>query len=749
MNRQRGYLAGLVLDNWPQKLTLFFTGMFLWQFVGWISEEDGLWLPETVLYVKGALLLTFVLEMLTYRLQWSRGGLQGLLLLAYSGYVVGYRPVGWERGEGILESLRLWADGNLVQLHPFVWFIMGAWAIYHVAVWWVQARWRIYVLLFLGVTAIAVRDSFSQLILWQEAALLVLSGLCLLIVHQFARLRRHHPAGWSHLAEYPVSSAVPVVLLLAVMFLPGLLAPNVPNLVTDPYTLWKAWQGETVSTNGKGTGAFLTPLDATSGYSRSDQKLGGGFNFDYNPIMQVETSYRSYWRGETRSLYNGKGWEKSQGDRQGPVSGSIGPDSQLPKDSRINTSRLRTLEIEQTVSMLTDDTYPVLFGAYAIQSVEALADERTFDRLQWAVRSAELRWSERGRPPFPKQYKLVSQMPISTEEELNSAEEPANKAALEEYLQLPASTPARVKQLALDVTRGADTPYAKAKSIERYLQTNFRYTNKPNQNGSDNMDFVDRFLFEIREGYCDYFSTSMAVMARSVGLPTRWVKGFAPGSPIIDSPLGGDTLEGDMPPIDAAGTYVVRNSDAHSWVEVYLQGYGWIPFEPTSGFAMPVAPAPDEPGSSPVQQPDTETEASAAPVEPEAAPSGNGSRPWLLLGVGSGAAAVLLAVLAGTRTGRRWLRGLVGGRQASDWNERVIAEYNRLLRYLRRKGRPAYDYETARETVSRLSAQDVWAARDLQQLLQLFEKAKYSPRSLSAEEYTHAAALVKRLKETM
>src|SRR5690606_35023126 len=130
------------------------------------------------------------------------------------------------------------------------------------------------------------------------------------------------------------------------------------------------------------------------------------------------------------------------------------------------------------------------------------------------------------------------------------------------------------------------------KSIEAYLQTNFVYSNRPDLSKGRSEDFVDRFLFEIQEGYCDYYSTAMAVMVRSLGLPARWVKGFKSGIKelLLMAPETGGLPEEIIRNLsrDSEGTYVVRTSDAHSWVEVFFPGYGWLPFEPTSGNSLPI-----------------------------------------------------------------------------------------------------------------------------------------------------------------
>ena len=84
-------------------------------------------------------------------------------------------------------------------------------------------------------------------------------------------------------------------------------------------------------------------------------------------------------------------------------------------------------------------------------------------------------------------------------------------------------------------------------------------------------DYVDQFLFDTKRGYCDNFSTSMVVMLRSIDIPARWVKGFAPGEYRLND-------EGER-------VYQITNNEAHSWVEAYIPGIGWMPFEPTIGFS--------------------------------------------------------------------------------------------------------------------------------------------------------------------
>jgi hypothetical protein len=128
------------------------------------------------------------------------------------------------------------------------------------------------------------------------------------------------------------------------------------------------------------------------------------------------------------------------------------------------------------------------------------------------------------------------------------------------FLQLPVLDP-RIRQLALDVTRSVPTAYAKATAIELHLRTKYGYTLEMQATGPDP---VADFLFRVRQGHCEYFASAMTLMLRSIGIPARPVNGF----------LGGEYN-------DVSSQYVVRGSDAHTWVEAYFPGHGWITFDPT------------------------------------------------------------------------------------------------------------------------------------------------------------------------
>ena len=122
----------------------------------------------------------------------------------------------------------------------------------------------------------------------------------------------------------------------------------------------------------------------------------------------------------------------------------------------------------------------------------------------------------------------------------------------------------RIPRLAADITRSAKNDYDKAAAIENYLKTRFGYTLQLPQ--TTVKDPLANFLFERKQGHCEYFASSMAVMLRTLGIPSRVVNGFR-----------SDEFN------DITGNYVVRAKDAHSWVEAYFAGYGWQTFDPTPG----------------------------------------------------------------------------------------------------------------------------------------------------------------------
>jgi hypothetical protein len=161
----------------------------------------------------------------------------------------------------------------------------------------------------------------------------------------------------------------------------------------------------------------------------------------------------------------------------------------------------------------------------------------------------------------PIRYEGFSILPAIAPAKLRATGVNYPQDVLRTYLQLPAMD-SRIQALAVQVTRNAATPYDKTVALTNYLRSTYAYT--LTLTGKPGDDPLPHFLFETRAGHCEYFASALAVMLRTLGIPTREVNGFLPGE---YNELGGD--------------YIVRASDAHSWVEVYFPGSGWIAFDPT------------------------------------------------------------------------------------------------------------------------------------------------------------------------
>jgi transglutaminase-like putative cysteine protease len=163
-------------------------------------------------------------------------------------------------------------------------------------------------------------------------------------------------------------------------------------------------------------------------------------------------------------------------------------------------------------------------------------------------------------------YEAESQLAEIDSEGLRLATNTA-PAGMDEYLKLP-PLDVRISKLAEDIAAPAQSNYDKAVAMERYLSTHFGYTLELPRTWAP--DPLGNFLFERKRGHCEYFASSMAVMLRSLRIPSRIVTGFR----------GGEFN-------DLTGQYVVRASDAHSWVEAYFPGTGWISFDPTPAGGAP------------------------------------------------------------------------------------------------------------------------------------------------------------------
>ncbi len=747
-----------IFRNWQQHASHILWVIFISQYVIWLSE---FWLSVTSQIVHISLWTVLIIQ-IAIPLPWVfKRILQFIAIFVIHMIILDFQviPFSMSSPEGFLQSILTpiiasgqWIFQNINQFLPFLWFALVPCLIYLFLAQAVRTKGILYTIFIYSVILFAIIDSFTFYILWDQTAIIILCGLLLATIQHFYDFKKKHPQSWAYFKEYPGMISALVIGIITVTMVAGIFAPSVRPLLVDPYTAWKHLQGETVQTFGKGfTGLSGPDRDSSSGYRRDDSSLGGSFQFDFAEVMTVQTSYRSYMRGETRSVYTGEGWEMSEAELN-PDLIAVFPNDEFMSASELEQSSAESIQIEQTIIMKNDLNYPVLFGAYSINKLiridedEEAGEETDYSGLQWSTEFSILQWFN--REEYPKSYQLESQMLLVDPNDLREISRDTEYEGMQDYLQLPESLPGRVVELALVITEEENNVYDTVKAIENYLKFTFPYTNQPDESLGESDDFVDRFLFEIQEGYCDYYSTAMVVMSRSLGIPTRWVKGYASGSLPIDDlefflPEEALLMIGER---DEGGLYTIRNSDAHSWVEVYFEGFGWIPFEPTAGFVLPSF-TPDEVSE------EFEFDLSA-PVE--VTEDGGGgvledlstSMKFFVF-----AAIVILVVsiiLYVRRSGLiSFITELRKNQSELPQNHKVVSEFNRLLKYAGKKGYSREEHETVREMLARWSKKHNWLIVDMESLMKIFERAKYSQQTVSQNEYMDALRLCKKLREAM
>lgn len=318
------------------------------------------------------------------------------------------------------------------------------------------------------------------------------------------------------------------------------------------------------------------------GYGNHDLELGGPLVQDDRVVFWAEVDHLYYWRGESKLMYTGRGWIEPERD-------STDEDSLVARaDGQVETRRTpyfqNLLEDENGFTKnevrvwFAETKYPVLFVPGQLLRARSVNGGKAAGKLVIRTNHGLFLSSILSKNgDFLKKYELITEIPVLKAERYRSKTgiKPEERRIYAEATQLPPTLPERVKRLARQITAGANSPYEKAEAINDYLKLSGRYeyqTQVPATPESE--DLVDHFLFESRRGYCDHFSSSMVVLLRSVGVPARWVKGFAVGEARYDA----DRKKYQV---------TVRNKDAHSWVEVYVPEEGWIPFEPTPTFTHP------------------------------------------------------------------------------------------------------------------------------------------------------------------
>jgi transglutaminase-like putative cysteine protease len=302
---------------------------------------------------------------------------------------------------------------------------------------------------------------------------------------------------------------------------------------------------ETVS-----TGMIDWTRIGTGGTSRLDVQadvgdyLTAGRNAE---LMRIKSPEPLLWRGGTMDYFDGVRW-----------SDTTEPGTDYGEEV---SADVKTRPVPQRVQVLNART-DLIFGGYRIiQTSEDFGTTQNSDG-SWSMDR-----------PFEEgdSYTVLSEIPQPTAAQLRGAGSDYTVTIEEKFLQLPDDTPSVVGETADRIQRQYDpaTPYDKARAIERYLvyDGGFAYNLDVSYRRADRA--IEEFLGDGKEGFCTQFSTSMALLLRDMGVPSRVVYGSTSGEEV------------------GPGEYLVRGSNMHTWVEAYFPGVGWYPFNPTPGFSMP------------------------------------------------------------------------------------------------------------------------------------------------------------------
>jgi transglutaminase-like putative cysteine protease len=352
-----------------------------------------------------------------------------------------------------------------------------------------------------------------------------------------------------------------------------LMAVAVAAPLTDA---WRSLDGVWTGVRDQFEGAFgnlTNPQSRISGnsFGRSFVVQGEWVSVD-EPVLVLAAPRPYYLRTSTYDIYNGRGWDSSEGVKRTVPAGEPlfdGATSERPAflEDSVAVQEI-SIEMRQTIGRdLFTAGSPIKIYAPAV--VGEPLGQPLLGEIEHANALGE-----------GEAYQQVVAISTATEAELGAAGRDYPPEVTDLYLDTTRVT-GRVADLARQVTEGATNDYERAEALATYLSRDpsFSYsTTAPVPPGDD--DLVDFFLFESQTGYCQYFASAMVMMARSLGMPARVAAGFAPGERQEDN------------------TFLVREANAHAWAEIFFPGYGWQIFEATKSINPRFARAGGDPAQA-------------------------------------------------------------------------------------------------------------------------------------------------------
>ena len=279
----------------------------------------------------------------------------------------------------------------------------------------------------------------------------------------------------------------------------------------------------------------------------------GEIKKESTPVMHVRMDRNDdrqlalKWRGAALAEFDGRRWFNSfdTGERLRPdKNGLLWLVQQDPSDQKE-----KHISYAVHLNEIVGDT---LFFAGTPQFLRIDSGVVKYPSDTYRLRNPELQGVS---------YQVYSRLDLPNTDSFTRDAEPLTPRQRETYLRLTA-TDQRIPALARNIVTFARTPAEQARALEKYLRTRYGYTLDLPQ--SEPADPLAWFLFDRKKGHCEYFASAMAVMLRTLGIPSRVITGFQSG---VYNPISGWQL--------------IRASDAHSWVEAYLPFRGWTTFDPT------------------------------------------------------------------------------------------------------------------------------------------------------------------------
>lgn len=434
------------------------------------------------------------------------------------------------------------------------------WLMVYLIRYWVLKRGQIFIFFFMTLLFITVLDAFTTYNAKTAIVRTVIFGFASMGILTYNRILAKD--GVANGSLNTKKWMIPLMIMIILSVVVGLTAPKAASIWPDPAPYFTSAKGVT---NGQGTIKRI-------GYGEDDTHLGGAFIEDKTVVFKVISNGKHYWKVETKDQYTGKGWMAS-----GSTSLQFA-----------NLGLVPIFSIPETVptTMESAEFYPNIDKNYLIYPAGikwVLAHSFSNEIFKIDTNTEKISTYNKDNKPHPLTgYRIYFEFPKYKITDLVKTTQIDNKMMnsqfIDRYTSLPKGLPPRIKQLAEEITAGKTNWFDKAKAIENYFgRPEYTYDQKNVAVPGKKDDYIDQFLFETKRGYCDNFSSSMAVMLRTLGIPTRWVKGFT----------GGDFIQYSGKN-QSKQIYEITNNNAHSWVEVFFPNEGWVPFEPTKGFANDV-----------------------------------------------------------------------------------------------------------------------------------------------------------------